>query len=72
MKNISYSDVLVMPTYERRYFLGLLTKEHVKKQEYLEEQREKATTNGTKGSRTTRVTGNALKSKIKSGDLPME
>ena len=72
MKNISYSDVLAMPTYERRYFLGLLTKDHIKKQEYYEEQKEKSTTNNSKGSRTTRVTGNALKSKIKSGELPME
>lgn len=70
MKNISYADVLVMPTYERRYFLGLLTKDHAKKQEQYEEAKEKSKTSGTKGSRQTRVSGEALKTRMKNGDLP--
>lgn len=59
-----------MPTYERRFFLGLLNKEAREREERAEELKNKAQTNGSKGSRTTRVTGDALKNKIKSGDIP--
>lgn len=59
-----------MPTYERRYFLGLLNKEAREREEKVEEMKNKSQTKGTKGSRTTRVTGDALKNKIKSGDIP--
>ncbi|MGK3946716.1 hypothetical protein ABK046_51185, partial [Streptomyces caeruleatus] len=37
MKGVNYSDVLEMPTYERRYFLGLLTKQASEREEQNEE-----------------------------------
>lgn len=67
---MSYSDVLSMPTYERRFFIGMLTRDIMKKQELIEEQQQQATVNTSKGNRTTRVSGDALKSKIKSGEVP--
>lgn len=60
-----------MPVYERRFFIGLLTKEQSEKQDEMERQREQAKTKGTKGNRTTKVSGQALTNKIKGGDLPL-
>ena len=71
LKGITYSDVLKMPIYERRFFLGLLTKETAEKQAKMEEIQEEAKTKGSKGNRTTKVSGQALKNKIKGGDLPL-
>lgn len=70
---MTYSDVMAMPVYERRYFLTLLTKDHQKREEKEEELKEQAKTssNGSKGSRTTKISGNALKSRMKSGDIPL-
>ena len=67
---MSYSDVLAMPTYERRFFLGQKTRELVKQEEQMEKSKEQQQSKNSKGSRTTRVSGEALKNKIKSGDLP--
>lgn len=67
---MNYSDVLAMPTYERRFFLGQKTRELVKKEEQMEKNREQQQSKNSKGSRTTRVSGDALKNKIKSGELP--
>jgi hypothetical protein len=58
-----------MPVYERRFFIGMLTKTLSDNQERAEEQREKAKTQTGKGSRQTRVTGQALKNKIKAGEV---
>ncbi len=66
----SYNDVMMMPTYQRRYFLGLLSREHVKRQEKIEEMKEKANTKTGKGSKTTRISGEALKNKLKTGQIP--
>lgn len=71
MKGFTYSDVLNMPIYERRFFLGLLTKEQSEKQARMEEMKEEAKTRGSKGNRTTKVSGQALKNKMKGGDLPL-
>lgn len=59
-----------MPTYERRFFLSLLTKDIQEKNERMEEMKQKNKNNNAKGSRSTRVSGEALKSKIKSGEIP--
>lgn len=60
-----------MPTHERRFFLGMLTKDLHKREEQLEKANEKAQNKATgKGSRTTKVGGNALKNKMKSGQIP--
>ena len=72
MKNMSYSDVLAMPTYERRYFIGMLTKTLEKKEEAIEEAKEQATVSGGKGSRTSKISGQNLKNKISKGDIPLK
>ena len=69
MKGVSYSDVLEMPTYMRRYFLGLLIKQNKEREEENEEIKS-STKNSGKGKRTSTVSGDALKNRIKAGDLP--
>jgi hypothetical protein len=72
MKNMTYSDVMAMPTYERRYYLGMLTKDFERKQEQIEEQKEQQTTSGGKGSRTSKVSGQQLKTRMNNGDIPLQ
>lgn len=72
MKNMTYSDVMAMPTYERRYYLGMLTKDFERKEEQIEEQRNQSNTSGSKGSRTSTVSGQQLKTKMKNGDIPLK
>lgn len=66
---IPYSDVLMMPTYERRYFLTSFINENEKQKERMEEQQGN-TTSGGRGTRTTKISGDALKSKLRSGEIP--
>jgi hypothetical protein len=66
---MNYSDVLCMPTYERRFFLSLLMKQNVERQEEIENT-QKTQTN-SKGNRKTSISGDALKSRMKSGDIPL-
>jgi hypothetical protein len=68
---MSYNDVLSMPVYERRFFLGLLTKENREKEEQVEKMKEQQKTKGTKGNRTTKVSGEGLKNRMKNGDIPL-
>lgn len=72
MKNMTYSDVMAMPTYERRYYLGMLTKDFERKQEQIEEQKDQQTTSGGKGSRTSKVSGQQLKTRMNNGDIPFQ
>ena len=69
---MSYNDILSMPTYERRFFLGMLTKEARDKQEEAEKLKEEAQNRakGSKGQRSTRISGESLKNKMKSGEIP--
>ncbi len=69
---MTYNDILSMPTYERRFFLGMLTKEAREKQEEAEKLREEAQNRakGSKGQRSTRISGESLKNKMKSGEIP--
>ena len=69
MKNFTYNDVLNLPVRERRLYLGFLTKDAITRQEKAEELGQKAQTKGGKGSRQTRVSGTALKNKLKSGEV---
>lgn len=64
---IAYSDVLAMPTYERRFFLTSFIEENEKRRDKIEAQ----TTNGSDGSgkRTTKVSGEQLKAKLRSGEI---
>lgn len=70
MKNMTYTDVLSMPTYERRFFIGQLTREAAKREEQMERAREQSQANNGKGSRTKRISGDALKTRMKNGDIP--
>jgi hypothetical protein len=72
MKNFTYNDVLTMPTYERRFYLSLHTKQRVEQEEQIEELKENAKTSGGKGNRTTRVSGSALKNRFNNGDMPLQ
>jgi len=67
--HITYSDVLIMPTAERRYYLGLLIQSKQKEQEAMDNQTAKSST--SKGTRQSKVSGDALKSKLKSGEIPL-
>jgi hypothetical protein len=71
LKGVNYTDVLNMPVYERRFFLGLLTRDTIKTQEKIEEMNEKTSTKGSKGNRTTKVSGEGLKNRMKNGDIPL-
>jgi len=57
-----------MPTYERRFFLSLLTKQLKEQHEYTENV--KKSNKNEKGSRSSTVSGDALKARIKNGDIP--
>lgn len=59
-----------MPTYERRFYLSLLTKDKEREQEQYEQMKNKSSSGNGKGNRTTKVSGQALKNKIKSGEIP--
>lgn len=67
---MTYQDVLSTPTYERRFYLTTLVNEHTKKNEMMEEKMAEARSNNSSGSRTTRVGGEQLKAKLKSGEIP--
>ena len=58
-----------MPTAERRFHLGLLLK--TKQQEQEEMEKSQSNVKNAKGERKTKISGNALKSKLKSGEIPM-
>ncbi len=66
---IPYSDILSMPVYERKFFLTTFINETEKKKEQIEEQQANATSGG-KGTRTTKVSGDQLKARLKSGEIP--
>lgn len=69
---VGYTDVLEMPTNERRFYLGLLLRDKHKREEQEEMQREQSTVTNGKGSRTRKVSGNMLKNQLKSGEIPNE
>jgi hypothetical protein len=66
---IPYSDVLSMPTYERRFFLTTFINETEKKKEKMEEEQTNSTSSSN-GKRTTKVSGDQLKARLKSGEIP--
>jgi hypothetical protein len=68
---IGYNDVLNMPTNERRYYMGMLIKSKQEEQAKAEEIRDKANPNA-KGNRKTKISGDALKSKMSSGEIPLK
>lgn len=58
-----------LPTYERRFYLGQLTRDAINREEQAEKAREQAQSNNSKGTRQTRVSGEALKNKIRTGEI---
>lgn len=60
-----------MSVYERRFFLRLFVNEAEAKKEAVVEQRNKVKSTG-KGTRSTTISGDVLKAKIKSGEIPNE
>ena len=70
LNGFTYADVLALPVYERRYFLSLKSKDVNKQKEYQEEQTKTAKSN-SKGNRSSTVSGDALKNRMKNGDIPL-
>lgn len=63
---IGYNDILSMPTSERRYYLGMLVRTKEQEMKMAEEQKR---TSSSKGTRKTTIGGEALKNKMKSGEI---
>lgn len=62
-----------MPTYERRFFLSRFTKDIAhRNEEYETSQENIQQASGSNGNRTKKVSGEALKAQIKSGNLPLQ
>ena len=59
-----------MPTSERRFYLGLLVQQKQKEQEHYDNAKKQ--NSGSKGSRNSTISGDALKNKIKSGEIPVK
>jgi hypothetical protein len=62
---LGYNDVMSMPTAERRYHLGKLLKSYHKQKEQQESQ---SSSNGK--NRKTTISGDQLKHRLKSGQIP--
>lgn len=67
---VGYSDILAMPTSERRYYLGMLVRHKEEEAKRIEEQSK--TTNTGKGTRKSTISGEALKNKMKTGEIPLQ
>jgi hypothetical protein len=50
----------------------MLTKTLEKKEEAIEEAKEQATVSGGKGSRTSKVSGQQLKTRMNNGEIPLK
>ncbi len=61
-----------MPIYERRFFLGMLTRKNERQQEQLEASKEENVKSNSKGSRQTKLSGKALKNRLNNGDIPIK
>jgi hypothetical protein len=68
--NIGYNDAMMMPTYERRYFINLLIKQNERKMEFMENEKTNQTST-SKGNRQSKISGDSLKNKMKNGDIPL-
>ncbi len=71
IKNFTYNDVMNMPTGYRRYFLSLKLRENSKQQELIEKQREEQNNQSAKGTRSKKISGDTLKLRMESGDIPL-
>lgn len=64
----TYRDVMDMPVYERRFYIEMFKDEMDQQKERMDEMK-KQKSSGGKGTRTTTVSGDALKNKMKSGEI---
>ena len=64
---VSYNDILMMPTGERRFYLGKLLEKRQKAQSINDNKKR----NSGRGKRTTTIGGDALKNGLKSGEIPL-
>ena len=69
---MTYQDALSTPTYERKFFLLTLINENNKKNEMMEEQMQKSRNRNAKCTRSSRIGGEQLKSKLKNGEIPSQ
>jgi hypothetical protein len=67
---MTYQDALSSPTYERKFFLRTLIGENNKKNEMMEERMQNMKNKNAKGTRSSTIGGEQLKSKLKSGEIP--
>jgi len=65
---MGYNDVMMMPVYERRFFIDLLIKQREKT---LEETGNPTSNKHAKGSRQSKISGDALKTKMQTGQIPL-
>lgn len=68
---MGYNDAMMMPTYERRYFINLMIKQNEKRIETIENQQVQKGSN-SKGNRQSKISGDALKTKMMSGEIPLK
>lgn len=64
-----YLDTMSMPVYERRFFINMLLNQQRKQEEIMEQNI--SNNSNSKGNRTSKISGDNLKSKMKSGEIPL-
>jgi hypothetical protein len=69
LKGFSYDDILKLPVYERRYYIGLKNREYLNQKEINDEK--PTNTDGSRGNRKKKVSGEALKNSFRNGDIPL-
>ena len=62
-------DTMSMPVYERRFFINMLLKQHEKQKEMYDNQT--VNNSNAKGSRQSKISGDALKTKMQTGQIPL-
>jgi hypothetical protein len=67
MKNFTYDSVMNMPTNERRFYLARHYKRMSEQQDNLQTKKH----NGGKGKRSSSISGDALKTRMRNGDIPL-
>lgn len=65
---MGYDDAMMMPVYERRFFIDLLVKQREKT---LEDAGNPVSNKNAKGSRQSKISGDALKTKMQNGQIPL-
>jgi hypothetical protein len=67
MQNFNYDSVMNMPTNERRFYLA----RHHRRISEQEERTQTKKQSGGKGKRSSSISGDALKTKMRNGDIPL-